>query len=989
MIIGVMFVCTHCKDLRYCIQCYHDKGQEHQFDHAFIKLRSLFGIQNEIAWETENPNVRAPHSSDSLVGDLEKVAKSSSLTDDMEMINSKPTLQRTFSERLKNTGSSTLKKSVSGTLTARVSFFEGVPDQVVSLRTGSTNIEKYQEYPESPMGKASSSEDTKINAKFDNTGYVVSTSSSEVQQNNSARYSEGLDTPSTYLDSAETRYEESDLFTDDKPSLTASASNQYIDSVYSTDDLEYNSESESDDEDGKKEQETQVKKQTLIKSNSILRTDSYLNYYKSTYGTGDEELEDDEKENIQSNGYTESFGSYLESPGAYRETDLDDSSSEEEPEGLEKTSKPAEEPKKEVANPITTASIGAKGELEIMTTTRTLHPLMEKILAFPVRNWQDHLLDSYGKTEETKSETELLAQMQYYHGIVREFVSYAEMIARVIIDEAYLPIEQKSIKPVDVGGVAGGQKYLFKGIFFKFAIDSMGIYGGDSNAAKAANREILGIKAYFWARVPDLRVPITILVDYRGFRIIATPCLPIGKGTLKYGSDDGGVTVLKEDKILNEKMKLAAKSANLKGHKVGIKIPRKIYGPGDIEGHKGLDSRYYVIDTARVMPPFPPEKTFHVFRMPRDAEYADGQWTKMAPLQLIEVRVKGWRTEVRTQFEEMKINSDIELKESLFPRGSIFYIDKEHLKNPTLNRRATSMAQVPIFGDAIIVATSSLKGRQLYNLLRYEMLQQWKVPLSSDAFTMFQIEDEDKRQDEANLQEVEDHLKQKLIPYFAELLTNEEIKVYDGPTLTLELHGIGINIRFLGLLRPYLKNSPKYSSLVFAEMISRVAKVFLRTTLRRLKAVSVSGLAVNTLISYLNLVFGNSTASMYFWKHLIKPLVITKYGDVLTPEEIDPHYDLRDSVASRHELFTTLSNQIGVVLKDDVLEKFKANPKLFEKVNPFKPEDFVELRSIARSCVDSCLAMMIKNLTEYIENQKNNISNGDRNPMMPDRKSVV
>ena len=83
--------------------------------------------------------------------------------------------------------------------------------------------------------------------------------------------------------------------------------------------------------------------------------------------------------------------------------------------------------------------------------------------------------------------------MQYYHGIVREFVSYAEMIARVIIDEAYLPIEQKSIKPVDVGGVAGGQKYLFKGIFFKFAIDSMGIYGGDSNAAKAASKSTFNL----------------------------------------------------------------------------------------------------------------------------------------------------------------------------------------------------------------------------------------------------------------------------------------------------------------------------------------------------------------------------------------------------------------------------------------------------------------------------------------------------------------
>lgn len=102
----------------------------------------------------------------------------------------------------------------------------------------------------------------------------------------------------------------------------------------------------------------------------------------------------------------------------------------------------------------------------------------------------------------------------------------------------------------------------------------------------------------------------------------------------------------------------------------------------------------------------------------------------------------------------------------------------------------------------------------------------------------------------------------------------------------------------------------------------------------------------------------------------------------------DPHYDLRDSVASRYELFTTLSNQIGVFLKEEVLEKFKTNPKLFEKVNPFKIEDFMELRSIARSCVDSCLTTMIKNLSEFIENQKNNVPNGDRNPMLPKFMSI-
>jgi len=60
----------------------------------------------------------------------------------------------------------------------------------------------------------------------------------------------------------------------------------------------------------------------------------------------------------------------------------------------------------------------------------------------------------------------------------------------------------------------------------------------------------------------------------------ATPCLPISKDTLEYGSADGGLTVLKSSKDLNRKMKLAATKMKLKGHVVGTNSPTKIYGPG-------------------------------------------------------------------------------------------------------------------------------------------------------------------------------------------------------------------------------------------------------------------------------------------------------------------------------------------------------------------------------------------------------------------------
>jgi hypothetical protein len=47
---------------------------------------------------------------------------------------------------------------------------------------------------------------------------------------------------------------------------------------------------------------------------------------------------------------------------------------------------------------------------------------------------------------------------------------------------------------------------------------------------------------------------------------------------------------------------------NLKEHNVGRSSLVPIYGPADIEGHKGIDGRYYLLDFARYMPPEPPVK---------------------------------------------------------------------------------------------------------------------------------------------------------------------------------------------------------------------------------------------------------------------------------------------------------------------------------------------------------------------------------------------
>lgn len=154
-----------------------------------------------------------------------------------------------------------------------------------------------------------------------------------------------------------------------------------------------------------------------------------------------------------------------------------------------------------------------------------------------------------------------------------------------------------------MGGVAGGEKYLIEGIFFKFAIDAFGVYGGDDFAMKAAGHELNGLKAYYGTHVEGLRYPFMTLISYRGYRLIATPFLPLSSSSLIYGSADAGVTVKHTDPVFNDYMAQAAVKLNIKAHGTGVGGPPGsdpqaiLHAPTDIEGHRGSDGRYYLLDT--------------------------------------------------------------------------------------------------------------------------------------------------------------------------------------------------------------------------------------------------------------------------------------------------------------------------------------------------------------------------------------------------------
>lgn len=207
----------------------------------------------------------------------------------------------------------------------------------------------------------------------------------------------------------------------------------------------------------------------------------------------------------------------------------------------------------------------------------------------------------------------------------RDFLLSARTYGKIIISEAFMPAHLKTIQPVAIGGIAGGTKYLVRDILFKFSMDSRGLYQSDDAAAKLAGHELKGVMAYYNCHIPSLHTPMTAVIDFRGFRLLAVSLLPISSGTLCYGSPNAGHTVVNTNPVLDAKMREAAQKLNIKEHMVyphplsGIP-PQRLATAADVEGHH-INGQFYLVDLSRVFPPEAPNASSarmgHLYRLLR------------------------------------------------------------------------------------------------------------------------------------------------------------------------------------------------------------------------------------------------------------------------------------------------------------------------------------------------------------------------------------
>jgi tetratricopeptide (TPR) repeat protein len=211
--------------------------------------------------------------------------------------------------------------------------------------------------------------------------------------------------------------------------------------------------------------------------------------------------------------------------------------------------------------------------------------------------------------------------------------------------------------------------------------------------------------------------------------------------------------------------------------------------------------------------------------------------------------------------------------------------------------------------------------------LRREFVQQYHLPLPSDAFYNDGSNPQHQEDNDAEVVVAKQHLENHTIPQFVQSLERMEILPLCSTDLTKQMHDHGINCRYMGLIATFA-TLPHVCDLIVSEMIARACKYLFRMNMRRVvrgtasaeQSMSLSDDKAQQLASslhsdlhegivdFFNLIFGTEPDSVRVWQK-VEDLVRSKF-----------HYDKPLQKKHLHAplLFTSMQHHCGVVFCDSV-----------------------------------------------------------------------
>eukprot|EP01125_Pyxidicula_operculata_P016192 TRINITY_DN5543_c0_g1_i1.p1 TRINITY_DN5543_c0_g1~~TRINITY_DN5543_c0_g1_i1.p1 ORF type:complete len:828 (+),score=126.38 TRINITY_DN5543_c0_g1_i1:1-2484(+) len=487
--------------------------------------------------------------------------------------------------------------------------------------------------------------------------------------------------------------------------------------------------------------------------------------------------------------------------------------------------------------------------------------------------------------------------------ISRDFVYASQTYGRIIISEVNLPVAKKQIKPVQIQGFAGGEKYVVNSILFKFAIDNKGLFGGNELSAwKQAGQDLLCMNAYSQLIVNQLTdhnvtFPLCCLVDYRGFRLVCVSLIPIGPDSILYGTPDSGQNLF-VDPEMEKVMDNMGTLLNIKKHWVTCRsrtsttlMAKKLSSCADLEVHKGLDGRFYLLDFARAMPP---------------------QDTSLCP------KIVNRHLTHKLRPEYVKL-----CKKPLNPDAFSMFIRFQGLP-----------------------ANAPVAEQELFK------------EVAQDT-----VESETEIR-EATTHMLNSHIPQvaKTLPGLLITLSNEEQRILLEDWLTVFIHFYGVNMRWIGAIRCLIplegdEYQQKWRDYLLIETVARIVKHQLNDKLRHTMRTSKTNTGeipfISTVIDYLNQLFGTIPESEKLWEVIEKDLC-DYFQKTLDHDNMD--LSLKDMVTKIHSpdnnptrnglciLFDRICNLMGFQFRDAVRKLFSNRSDRFHVSVPFDDTDLIHLK---------------------------------------------
>ena len=417
------------------------------------------------------------------------------------------------------------------------------------------------------------------------------------------------------------------------------------------------------------------------------------------------------------------------------------------------------------------------------------------------------------------------------------------------------------------------------------------MYGGDENAMAAGNHELLGLSAYYRVistmRGLGIHVPLACLIDYRGFRLWAVSRLPVKRTkTLILGSSDGGQRIVNLDPNASKSMERIAAVLNLKGHYVQDASGKStfLFGPFDIEVHRGSDNRVYLLDFHRTFPPEPTSASQHLPDMKRPF------LVRMLRPELVAQHSEPLSSDAFMRggaAEEAEVSAAYQLlldraipgfARQLDALGSIDNIDRIstlHQQQMEKIIRARALAATPTRSASIPDLSAEDGGATITS--SFGLISRSPSPGPSAAPSPVPSPPPS--------------------PGRASRSMAEQIQVDPiayAPRFISYLHQAGINIRYLGLLRSAV-TTPSIRDFLLVEMLARVLKGDMRRRWREKMAVvkHLSDGDRRCSLDFVNLVFCRSATSTAYWQQSIRRRLQDKFRQALTKEEAAMEFDLK------------------------------------------------------------------------------------------------